>query len=185
MTGADIVVLVEGESDRLAVDRAGTRLGVDLAAAGVAIAAMSGVTNVGTYVRRLGPAGRAVELAGLCDVGEAPVVARALVDAGLVGEADQLEDAGFFVCDRDLEDELIRAAGTDRMLEFIDGQGELAAFETMQKQPAHRNGDLHGQLHRFFGTRGGRKIRYAPALVDFLPPADLPSPLVALIDHVR
>ena len=51
-------------------------------------------------------------LAGLCDLGEAHIVARGLASAGLgqPGSPVDLERMGFFVCVVDLEDELTRYA---------------------------------------------------------------------------
>jgi hypothetical protein len=52
------VVLVEGLSDRLALEALARRRGRDLAADGVAVIAMHGATNLGRYLERYGP-GRA------------------------------------------------------------------------------------------------------------------------------
>ncbi len=38
----------------------------------------------------------------------------------------------------------------------------------MQKQPAHRGRSTEAQLRRFMGTNSGRKIFYAPVMVDAL-----------------
>ena len=71
---------------------------------------------------------------------------------------------GFFVCEDDLEDELIRALGTDAVIEVVAREGELGLLHTFQQQPAQRGRSLHDQLHRFFGTKSGRKVRLATAL---------------------
>jgi hypothetical protein len=49
------VVLVEGLSDRLALEILARRRGRDLAADGVAVIAMYGATNLGRYLERYGP----------------------------------------------------------------------------------------------------------------------------------
>src|SRR5579859_5074820 len=102
------VVLVEGTSDRLALEAVARRRGHDLAGDGVAVIAMHGATNVGRYLDRYGPGGLNVKLAGLCDVAEEDHFRRALRRAGIgAGESRAaMEALGFFVCTLDLEDEL-------------------------------------------------------------------------------
>jgi hypothetical protein len=39
-------------------------------------------------------------------------------------------------------------------------------------------------LHRFMGSRGGRKIRYAALLVEALDLARIPPPLAQVLDRV-
>jgi hypothetical protein len=95
-----------------------------------------------------------------------------------------MEAHGFFVCCRDLEDELIRALGTDAVLAVVEANGELRAFRTMQSQPAQRGHTVEEQLHRFIGTKSGRKARYARALVEALDLAHVPAPLSRLLDHL-
>ena len=165
------VVLVEGESDRCAVETLAARLGRDLAGDGVEVLAMGGATNIGHFVRRLGSE---VQLLGLYDAGEQRIFQRAL------GE-DDLERIGFFECDADLEDELIRALGFDKVEEVIASEGELASFRKMQQQPAHRGSPVERQLRRFMGTHSGRKLQYARVLVEALNLTDVPRPLAQLL----
>jgi hypothetical protein len=180
------VVLVEGASDRAAVEALAARRGRDLAGEGVAVVSMGGATNIGAYLSRLVLAGADRRLAGLCDAGEVHVFGRALERAGFGRGLDRagLEALGFYVCDADLEDELIRALGLEAVEVVIASLGELASFRTMQQQPAQRNRRRDQQLRRFMGTRGGRKIRYASALVDALDPARVPLPLDRLLAAV-
>jgi hypothetical protein len=180
------VVLVEGASDRAAVEALAARRGRDLAGEGVAVVSMGGATNIGAYLSRLVPAGADRRLAGLCDAGEVHVFGRALERAGFGRGLDRagLEALGFHVCDADLEDELIRSLGLEAVEAVIASLGELASFRTMQQQPAQRNRRRDQQLRRFMGTRGGRKIRYASALVDALDPARVPLPLDRLLAAV-
>ena len=164
-------VLVEGESDKCAVETLAARLGRDLARDGVEVLAMGGATNIGHFVRRLGSG---VQLLGLYDSGEQHIFRRAL------GE-DNLERIGFFECDADLEDELIRALGFEKVEEVIASEGELASFRKMQQQPAHRGSPVERQLRRFMGTHSGRKLQYARALVEALDLDDIPRPLAQLL----
>ena len=95
-----------------------------------------------------------------------------------------MEGLGFFVCNADLEDELIRSLGTANVEQAIDSEGDLRAFRTFQNQPAQRGRDVDAQLHRFLGTIGGRKSRYARVLVEALGREPAPRPLERLLDAV-
>ena len=166
------VVLVEGISDQLAVEALAARRGRDLAAEGVAVVPIGGAGNIRRFLEALIPQG--VRLAGLVDIGQEGDFRRELERAGLGAE---LEPAGFFVCDADLEDELIRSLGPARVEEIIEAEGELGRLRTFQQQPAQRARGIEPQLRRFMGTRGGRKIQYAPVLVGALDLARVPRPL--------
>ena len=184
--GTMVAVLVEGVSDRLAIEALAVRHGLDLAAAHVAVVSMDGVTNTGRHLRARGD-DEQLTILGLCDAGEERVVRRALKAIGIEAAEGRaaLETAGFFVCDLDLEDELIRALGHDAMVLFIEAQGELDSLRTMQQMPDQRDRTLQQQLRRFVGTRGGRKIRYAPLLIEALDLDRTPAPLAALLARVQ
>lgn len=184
--GVHTVVLVEGHSDRRAVEAMARRLGRDLADEGTAIVAMGGATNIQHFVDRLGPSGLGLRLTGLCDVGEVDDFTRALTRAGLGTNLDRtaFEALGFFVCDADLEDELIRALGTDSVEQLVETEGDLRSLRTFLKQPAQQGRARSAQLRRFMGTRSGRKIHYAAQLVDALDVASAPRPLFGLLDHL-
>lgn len=177
------VILVEGLSDQYAVAALARRRGRDLEAEGVAIVPIGGAHAIGRHLERFGPRGLDVRLAGLCDAGEERVFARGLERAG-VGTATtraDLEALGFFVCDENLEHELVRAVGAEGVLELIGREGELGRFGTFQKQLAKRALDLDEQLWRFMWNR---KVRYAPLLVDALDLDRVPRPLEGVLSHV-
>ena len=180
------VVLVEGRSDERAVTTLARRLGRHLAADGVAVLPMGGATNVGHFLRRFGPPGLDVGLAGLCDAAEVGFFQRGLERAGLgpVPTRAELESRGFYVCDLDLEDELIRALGVDAVERVLTEHGELSAFRTFQQQPAQRDKPDHARLRRFLGTQGGRKVRYAAILAAALDLSAIPKPLAQLLSAV-
>lgn len=176
---ARLVILVEGVSDRLALAALAERSGRDLTAAGVHVVPMGGATNIGHFAGLLGPRGLGVPLAGLCDAGEEGDYRRGLARAGLgplLTRAD-LERAGFFVCDADLEDELIRSLGVSAVQQVLAGQGDLASFRRFQRQPYQRLRPCEAQLRRFLGTRSGRKAQYARLLAEALEPGRVPRPL--------
>jgi hypothetical protein len=177
-------VLVEGESDRVAIEALAEARLRDFEHERVAIIPLGGAMNFRNYVELLGPQGLGLDLAGLCDVGEERFFRRALEHAGL-GQAlthDDMEGLGFSVCSADLEDELIRALGTDAVEQVLEAQGDLRAFRTFQNQPAQRTRPVDAQLRRFLGSIGGRKSRYARALVDTLGQTPAPRPLERLLE---
>ena len=180
------VVLVEGISDRVAVEALAARRGRDLDAERVAVVVIGGAQAIGRVLARFGPEGLDVELAGLCDAGEERAFRRALELAGLGRDLTRagMEALGFFVCDADLEDELIRALGAPTVEQLIESQGELRSFRTLQKQPAQRGRTREEQLSRFMGSRSGRKALYAQLLVDALDLSRVPRPLDGVLAHV-
>jgi hypothetical protein len=171
--GSCAVVLVEGMSDQAAVQTLAERSGRDLHAEGVFVVPMGGATNVGHFVDLFGPGGFGVRLAGLCDQGEERDFRRGFDGVG-----------PYFVCVADLEDELIRALGTSRVEELIKAEGESGSFLTFTRQPAHRGEGRDQQLHRFMGTRSGRKIRYGHLLAAALDLTLIPAPLAGLLSAV-
>jgi hypothetical protein len=177
------VILVEGPSDEAAVRALAERRGRDLEAEGVAVVQIGGAQAIGRYLERFGPKGLDLRLAGLCDAGEEREFGRALERAGLGSglTREGMESLGFFVCERDLEDELIRAVGTPAVEEIARAQGDLRSFRTLQHQPAWQGRDRHEQLRRFMGSGGRRKIRYARLLVEALEPSNVPRPLDLLL----
>jgi hypothetical protein len=179
------VILVEGVSDRRALEALAARRGRDLTDDGVRVVAMDGAGNIGRFLDRYGPRGCDVALAGLYDAAEEAAVRRGLERAGFesVGSRRALERLAFYACIEDLEDELIRALGADRVMEIVEERGELGPFRTLQKQPEWRGRPTGQQLRRFLGN-SSRKIDYAPLLVDALDLSKAPRPLVAVLAHV-
>jgi hypothetical protein len=183
--GPRAVILVEGRSDQAALEALAERSRQPLGDRGISIAAMGGVTNVEHFVGRFGPRGLGVRLAGLCDAAGEGYFRRALERAGLGSALSRsgMEALGFYVCVADLEDELIRALGAASVERIIEAQGEIRSFRVFQKQPAQQGQSPERQLHRFMGTRSGRKSQYARLLVDALGPGRVPRPLRCVLAH--
>ena len=181
------VVLVEGISDRVALETLAARRGRDLGAEGVAIVPIGGAQAIGRFLNRLGPLGSDLRLAGLCDAAEEGEFRRGLERAGLGRGLTraEMEQLGFYVCVADLEDELIRALGADAVERVVEANGDLGPFRTLQKQAAWRGRPKEEQLRRFMGSGGSRKTRYAQLLVDALEPGRVPRPLDLVLAHVR
>ena len=179
-------MLVEGVSDQHAVETLARRRGRNLDAEGVAVLPIGGAQAIGRFLHRFGPEGLDVRLAGLCDAAEESDFRRGLERAGLGSDLarDDLERLGFYVCDADLEEELIRALGVDAVQQVVEAHGDLGSFRTLQKQPQWQGRPVEEQLRRFMGSGGRRKIRYAQYLVEALDLDDVPRPLDRVLAHV-
>jgi predicted ATP-dependent endonuclease of OLD family len=183
---ARAVVLVEGVSDQLALEALAERRGRSLDAEGVSIVPIGGSKNIGTFMDLFGPQGVDAKLAGLFDVAEEGDYQRGLERAGIGSKLTRadMERLGFYACVADLEDELIRALGSEVVERVIDSQGDLESFRSFQRQPAWRGRPVEQQLHRFFGTHSGRKIQSAALLVAALDLSQVPRPLDRVLAHV-
>ena len=160
------VVLVEGVTDSIALEAVAAKLGRDLGGEGVEIVPIGGAQAI----RRAAAPYEGERRAGLCDAGEARFFRRVLGDAT-------------YVCDKDLEDELIRALGPARVQEIVLAEGELETFRNFQNQVFWRGQPVERQLRRWL-QNGGRYLRYPPLLVEALEADRIPLPLVGVLDAV-
>lgn len=155
----DTVVLVEGISDRIALETLAARRGRS-----ATIVDMGGAHAIRRYLERYAGA----PVVALCDEREQAVFVRAGVER-------------FHVCVADLEDELIRALGAERVEELLDGR-DRSSLRTFQRQPQWRGRPLHEQLRRFLCSSDNRKLRYVPVLVEAVVDAEcVPRPLGAVL----
>ena len=189
MTGfpdASALVLVEGVSDKVALEALAVRRGRDLVDEGVSIVSIGGAQALLGVLRTIGARERKVRLAGLCDAREESGFRRALEGAELGSglSRETMERIGFYVCDPDLEGELIRALGAADVEGVLEENGDLGSFVTFQKQPQWQGRPVEAQLHRFFGSSAG-KIKYARLLVDALDLDHVPRALDAVLAHVE
>lgn len=183
VSAAHTVVLVEGVSDRVALLTLAARLGRNLAAEGVEIVAMGGITNVRSFAARYGPQGRGLRITGLYDAAQDDRLRVGLAAAGfdVAPAPDGPAQLGFHACTVDLEDELIRALGVPQVEAVIEGAGEGASLRRLRAMPAHRGRPRAAVLRRFFGSRAGRKERYAALLIQALDLDHTPEPLAAVL----
>ncbi|HEY9309184.1 MAG TPA: ATP-dependent endonuclease [Microbacterium sp.] len=156
------VVLVEGESDRIALQTLATRMGIRMPEVRV-VGGSKGARRVAAELT-------GSRLLGLVDLGERNDFERVLDDV--------------FVCDPDLEAEFVRALGVEGVEAVMAEQGELASFRSLQRQPFQRGRPVEAQLARFFGGRSGNKARYAELLAEAVPLDRVPPPLAALLAAV-
>jgi hypothetical protein len=158
------VVLVEGITDRIALEAVAAKLGRDLAADGIEVVPIGGAQAI----RRAAEQYEGERVVGLCDVGEERWFLRVLGDAT-------------FVCVADLEDELIRALGVARVEEVVAAAGDLETFRNFQNQPAWRGRPVEAQLHRWLQASDRRNARYPPLLIAALEPKQIPRPLAGVL----
>jgi hypothetical protein len=158
------VVLVEGVTDRIALEAVARRLDLDLG--GVEIVPIGGAQAI----RRAYAEYDGERVAGLCDAGEERFFRRVLGDAT-------------YICDKDLEDELIRALGHERVREVIAAQDELETFRSFQNQVFWRGRPVERQLRRWL-QNGGRYLRYPPLLIAAMEPDEIPQPLAGVLAAV-
>ena len=153
------IVLVEGESDAVAVKTLARRLGLP----------EPRVLPVGGSKGARRAAG---ELDGQRLLG--------LVDAAQRRDFERVL-ATVYVCDPDLEAEFVRALGVEGVEAVVAGQGELGSFRCLQAQPNLSEKSIEHQLARFFGGCSGNKVRYAQLLAEAVPIEKIPSPLAGLL----
>jgi Overcoming lysogenization defect protein-like, TOPRIM domain len=158
------VVLVEGVTDRIALEAVARRLG--LALAETEIVAIGGAQAIRRAVAQY----EGERLVGLCDAGEERWFRRVLGDAT-------------YVCDKDLEDELIRALGAERVQDVVAAQNELDTFRSFQNQVYWRGRPVERQLRRWL-QNGGRYLRYPPLLIAAMEPDQIPRPLADVLAAV-
>lgn len=164
MAVVSAVVLVEGVTDRIALEAVAARLGMDLEA--IEIVPIGGAQAV----RRAFAAHSGERVVGLCDAPEERWFRRVL------GEAT-------YVCVENLEDELIRAVGAGRVEEIVAAEDDLETFRNFQNQPAWRGRSTESQLLRWMHN-GDRHHRYPPLLIAALEPDEIPRPLADVLTAV-
>ena len=185
-TSVQMLVLVEGDSDAGAVRAVATLLGCDLDLHRIQILSADGVTNFSQLLVDFVRKHPGAELCGMYDDADERHVRNALTRSAVAAAShDSLESLGFFACVADLEDELIRALGSQGVERVLEAQGEITSFRRFQAMPQHRRTPVHQQLRRFLGTRATRKIRTARRLVEALGLGRLPRPLVQLAARLQ
>src|SRR4029079_18172046 len=92
------VVVVEGESDQVAIEALAERRGLDLAAAGVRVEGLGGAHRIGTFLQQFVAHRDGPRLLCLCDSGEEGVFGKALERAGFGSELTRadMEGLGFY-----------------------------------------------------------------------------------------
>lgn len=171
------LILVEGVSDQIAIETLARALGRPLDSVDAAVVPTGGAHAIGKFVERLGGGRPGPRLLAMCDLREEPYVRRSI--------ERWPGDVELFVCDADLEDELIRSLTPEVVLMVLDATGQLGSFRTLQRQPVWRDQPVDQQLRRFFSSGATRKSRYAEELVLAAVAAGrVPAPLQQLLARV-
>lgn len=206
MSTQRLVVLLEGRSDVAAVCALLRQRTPAVTSTRLDLVDMGGVTNVRRHLAALtngsaastngsaapsghddgGPPPPVRRVLGVCDAGEASFFARALRSVGHpVSSVQDMAALGFHVCDQDLEDELIRALGADRVIDVLADLDLMDRFATFRRQPTWAGRPVTDQLRRFAGTTSGRKALVAGALAASMAPDQVPPPLAALVADIE
>lgn len=161
------VILVEGVTDRIALEAVAAMVGLDLASGHIEIVPIGGAQAVRrAYAERQGE-----RVVGLCDAPEEGWFRRVLGDAT-------------YVCVENLEDELIRALGAERTEAVLASEGDLETFRNFQNQPHWRGRPVQSQLRRWLHAADSRAKRYPPLLIAALEPDEIPAPLAGVLAAV-
>jgi hypothetical protein len=158
------VILVEGITDRIALEAVAAKLGRDLAAEGVEVVPIGGAQAI----RRAFAEHDGERVVGLCDAAEERWFHRVL-------------GAATYVCVEDMEDELIRSLGPSGVEKVIAAQGELETFRNFQNQLAWRGRPVELQLHRWLRSAHRRNKRHPPLLIAALEPEQIPRSLAGVL----
>lgn len=176
------VVLVEGYSDRLAFLALARRMKRDLDSEGITVLSLEGGSGIAAFLALLGPQGLRVPVSGLCDADKEAEWIGALASTGAkVATRKELNALGFFVCDRDLEDEFVLDQGADPTLAVLAKEGASKAFQKFAAQPKYAAMPLAEQIRRFLQKD---KVRWAPILVENLNLATFAGALRDAVSHV-
>ncbi|WP_029202167.1 hypothetical protein [Ornithinimicrobium pekingense] len=176
-----VLVLLEGPSDVAALGAVLGRCAPRVPRTAYRLVDMGGVTNTAAHLRAARADRPSWPVLGLCDEAESWVVARALQQQGVeAGDGADLAQHGFFVCRRDLEEELIRALGVEGCLLLLERAGLGHRFRSFSRQRVWADRPVRERLHRFAGVASGRKILLARQMAAALPAESVPPPLAAL-----
>ena len=173
-----ITILVEGESDRVAVVTLAPRFGVDLDAENITVTVIGGAGNFGRAIPEATAQGHRV--GGLYDEKEERFVAGALNRQ----EGEDLTRQGFFACRPDLEMELVRAVGAAEMTPLLEANGDLKTFRNFQDQPKYRDAEALDQVRHFIAASGARKAKYAAIMAEAVPFESVPEPLEGIVNWI-
>ena len=129
-------MLVEGVSDKVALETLALRRGRDLVAEGVSVLPIGGARAVGRFLNRYG---RVAPTWGsrVSATRERRAFGRALERAGFgvdLGRAE-MERLGFYVCEQDLEDELVRCLGLPWWRRSSPPMGSWGRFVPTRSSP--------------------------------------------------
>lgn len=164
---ARCVVAVEGPSERMLLDAVDAQLGLNLHQSGVHVLDLGGADLFKPAYKVFGPDGFGARVLGLVDEDHREAWADVL---GV--RASDLEREGCWVCDPDLEGEVVQALGPSRVIELLDASGLFSEAIILAALGKATVGDVaHEDLAQYLG-RKKVKTRAAAALARVLEAAD-------------
>lgn len=173
------VLVVEGASDRILVERVAELLGLDLDKAGVAILELDGSASFRHGYRALGPPGFDLPLVGLLDedarvewadeVGVQPV---------------DLESEGFVACDPDLEGVYIDRLGHDVVISMLVGSATVSERSLLDSCGVLDTTQLTRDLLWTYCRAGKHKVQAALAVAMAIDEAQARS-ITPLVDVLQ
>ena len=183
--GAEPFVLARGSQRQGGCSALAARTGRDLREEQVEVVDLGGATNVGRFLQDLRDSCGRPRLAGLYDTAEERYFRRGLERGGHgeVPDRARLEELGFFACETDLEDELIRALGAAAVESVIDRQGQsrcASCSGSLPSGPARWRSSCTASS----ATRSGCESTYARLLVEALDLDRVPPPLTAVLRQI-
>lgn len=177
------VVLVEGASDRIVLQRIAELVECDLDRLNASVIELDGAGDVGYALSLFGSDGFQVPLCFLIDDD-----ARANTAAKLGIEHAALQAHNVWVCNRDLEDEYVSAIGPARLWEAITNSGLFSTNELRLCQPSGPDGTCTPNDVADFcrKKRHGFKVRSAIIAADTLDAAAARqiTPVVGLLTMI-
>ncbi|MEX0985754.1 MAG: AAA family ATPase [Actinomycetota bacterium] len=177
---ARCVVVVEGVSDRILMERVAELTGRNLDRLGVAVFELDGVRLFRLAYEAFGPPGFNLPLTGLVDED-----ARVLC-ADTVGAAPaDLEDAGFVVCDPDLEGVYIDALGVDVVIDTLSASPLITEHSLLAACGATARDEVtRDKLWRYCGKHKVAAALAVAARIDEAQAASL-APLETLLQLIE
>jgi putative ATP-dependent endonuclease of OLD family len=156
---SEVVIFVEGASDRIVLEAVAARTGVRLARNGTRIIELDGAATFGRAVNVLGENGYGIPCIGLCDDDAKEDWAKSL---GV--DVSQLGGLGYHVCEPDLEAEVVKSLGLDRFLEIIRAAPFISDRALLSTCGVQGVGDITDKLATSYFRKSRNKVPVATAL---------------------
>ena len=163
---ANCLAVVEGPSERILVSAVADALGLNLYRSGVHVFDLGGADQFKNAIIAFGSDGFGLRIVGLVDADRQVQWAKVLgVQPG------ELADHGIRVCDPDLEGEVTRSLGAERVIELLDTSGLFREQTILKRLQANRPLDVSDEdLAQYLrqdkpkvAAGLGRKINYQDA----------------------
>jgi putative ATP-dependent endonuclease of OLD family len=158
------VILVEGASDRIVLQRTAECMDCDLDRLGASVVELDGSGDVGYVLSLFGKDGFQIPLSFLIDEDAVTATATKLsVDVNDLGSRD------VYVCRRDLEDEYVRAIGAETMRHSLVTSGLFSTNELRNCTPSGPDGTYtDADVAGFCRRKSTYKVRAAIVVAELL-----------------